>query len=50
MNKVTAYIWLIVGILALVGVLFFGAWWHLATAGFCLLLFRLFSADSKADK
>jgi len=49
-NKVTAYLWLALALLCLYGAIFRGAWWHLLTASFCLLLFRLFSADSKADK
>lgn len=37
--SLVSVIWLILAVTALVGALFFGAWHHLASAGFCLLLF-----------
>lgn len=45
MNKITAYLFLALAIIGVVGALFFGAWWHLATAGFCFALFRMFKAE-----
>lgn len=48
-NKVTAYFWLTLAIVGAVGVLFFGAWWHLLTCAICVMLYRLFLADSKTE-
>ncbi len=48
-NKITAYFWLALAIVGAVGVLFFGAWWHLPTTALCVALYRLFLADSKTE-
>lgn len=45
MNKITAYLFLALAIIGVVGALFFGAWWHLATAALCFALYRGFSAE-----
>lgn len=39
-NNLTAYIWLALFIVALFGIIFKGAWWHLWTAGLCWIMFR----------
>lgn len=39
-NNLTAYIWLALFIVALFGIIFKGAWWHLWTAGLCWIVFR----------
>ena len=36
-NLVWMAIWAILGTVALVGVIFYGAWWHLFTVSFCAL-------------
>jgi hypothetical protein len=49
LTKATAYFWLALAIVGAVGVLFFGAWWHLPTTALCVALYRLFLADSKTE-
>lgn len=50
-NTLSAILWLIVALLCLVGAIFFGAWWHLCSAGFCLLLFFSYlPADKQEEK
>ena len=44
-NKVTAYLFLALALLALVGVLFFGAWWHLPSVAVCYFLYKSFKED-----
>ena len=47
MNKIFRYVWAVLGIGCLAGVIFAGAWWHLFTAGICLCMYWAFKAEEK---
>ena len=38
MNKIIAFVWLAIAIIAIVGVIAKGAYWHLGTAGISLMM------------
>lgn len=38
-NNLISYIWLTLAVGCLIGVIFAGAWWHLFTAGICLMMY-----------
>ena len=47
LTKVTAYFWLALAIVGAVGVLFFGAWWHLLSVAVCYLLYSAFKREEQ---
>lgn len=50
MNKITMYIWAVLGLLCLGGVLFAKAWWHIPTCLLCYAMYRSFGAEVKEVK
>lgn len=48
-NNIQAYIFAILGIAALVGVLANGAYWHLLTVGICYIMFRVLYIPKEKD-
>ena len=38
-DNILAYLWFVLGLVALIGVIFCGAWWHAFTAAICFLLY-----------
>lgn len=45
-----AYVWLALGIAALIGAIFFGAYWHLLTAGFSYLMYDAHAYEAQKEK
>ena len=45
MNKLTADILLALTIIGLIGVIFFGAWWHLLSVAVCYLLYSAYKRE-----
>lgn len=48
-NLIICIISLILGIIALIGVIFCGAWWHLVTASGCFLIAWMMFIDNSYD-
>ena len=45
LNNITAYACLALAIVGAIGVLFFGAWWHLLSVAICYFLYKSFKED-----
>lgn len=48
-NRIAAYFWLSLAVLCGLAILLKGAWWHLLACAVCVMLYRLFLADSKTE-
>jgi len=47
MNKITAKLLLILTIVGLIGVIIFGAWWHLLSVAVCYLLYSAYKREEQ---
>ena len=45
-HKTTKWIWAALGAACLAGAIFAGAWWHLATAGICYVMYSAHKSES----